>query len=88
MIMSRLWTHGHTDGHVKVEQYSAEAESAKIYLAKLSCRISPIQLHDELLKVSIWSIAVLHNNLWSNYVGKSSWTPKLLEYLCKSIFLV
>ena len=27
--MSRLWhTHGHTDTHVKVEQYSAEAESA------------------------------------------------------------
>ena len=29
MLMSRLRTHRHTDGNVKVEQYSAEAESAK-----------------------------------------------------------
>ena len=28
MLMSRLRTHTHTDGNVKVEQYSAEAESA------------------------------------------------------------
>ena len=30
MLMSRLRTNGQTDTHVKVEQYSAEAESAKI----------------------------------------------------------
>ena len=29
MLMSRLRTDRHTDGNVKVEQYSAEAESAK-----------------------------------------------------------
>ena len=28
MLMSRLCTDGRTDGNVKVEQYSAEAESA------------------------------------------------------------
>ena len=30
MLMSRLWTDRQTDTHGKVEQYSAEAESAKI----------------------------------------------------------
>ena len=28
MLMSRLRTHTHTDGNVKVEQYSSEADSA------------------------------------------------------------
>ena len=31
MLMSRLRTDRHTDGNVKVEQYSAEAESAIIH---------------------------------------------------------
>ena len=37
--MSRLWrTHGRTDTHVKVEQYSAEAESAKsIFFCQTFC---------------------------------------------------
>ena len=30
MLVSRLCTHRQTDGNVKVEQYSAEAESAII----------------------------------------------------------
>ena len=32
MLMSRLRTDRQTDGNVKVEQYSAEAESAKFNL--------------------------------------------------------
>ena len=35
MLMSRLCTDGRTDGNVKVEQYSAEAESAISHLPNL-----------------------------------------------------
>ena len=44
MLMSRLRTDGRTDGNVKVEQYSAEAESAIKCLFVFICLQSLSQL--------------------------------------------